>query len=155
MNSKHAKILAWFDTSAKTSAFWSRVDRLADGCWLWPVMHSTGYGLLYLGSEEAFLAHRVSWTLTNGEIPAGLFVCHHCDVRACMNPAHLFLGTAKDNTQDAIRKGRWIRRGKQIPTVPHAAIRADFLKGGVSQNDLARKYGVCKASVSRAVNAHD
>ena len=77
------------------------------GCWIWMAsLNPKGYG--YFGYKgKVLLAHRASYLLHCGEIPEGLLVCHECDVPACVNPNHLFLGTAKDNTQDMINKGRF------------------------------------------------
>jgi hypothetical protein len=76
-----------------------------EGCILWHRAEAEGYGRFYFGNRR-YPAHRMAWVFKNGEIPKGLFVCHACDVRLCVNPDHLFLGTNKDNIDDMIRKGR-------------------------------------------------
>lgn len=68
-------------------------------------MNSSGYGQIHVNGTT-ITAHRWAWARANGPIPRGLYCCHACDVRRCVNPAHLFLGTAQDNTRDAIAKGR-------------------------------------------------
>lgn len=92
-----------------TERFWAKVRR-GDGCWEWQaaIRSGSGYGVFQLGVGKQAPAHRVAWTLTRGEIPEGLWVLHHCDNRRCVNPDHLYLGTAKDNCRD--REVR--RRGK-------------------------------------------
>jgi hypothetical protein len=64
-----------------------------------------GYGQFWMG-DRLELAHRAAWLLFRGAIPEGLFMCHRCDVRSCVNPAHLFIGSAKDNMLDCSLKGR-------------------------------------------------
>ncbi len=100
--------------------FWSKVVKTDDGCWGWNGATTPfGYGRMTAGSRGAGLlrAHRVSWELHYGPIPAGLLVLHHCDNPPCVRPNHLFLGTMLDNSRDAVAKGR-------VNTAPARAERA-------------------------------
>jgi hypothetical protein len=77
------------------------------GCWEWQrfIFPTTGYGAAsYRGKQ--IKAHRLSYMLFKGPIPAGLYVLHSCDVRHCCNPDHLRLGTISDNKQDELQRGR-------------------------------------------------
>lgn len=76
-------------------------------CLDWPLRrHNAGYGVFSKEGHEV-LAHRAMYEAFYGPIPNGMFVCHHCDNRLCINPEHLFLGTAEDNNRDMKAKGRW------------------------------------------------
>jgi len=75
------------------------------GCWLWTGGLNKGYGMTNW-KRKLIKAHRLSYIAFKGEIKNKLWVLHKCDTPACVNPEHLFLGTGKDNTQDAFKKGR-------------------------------------------------
>lgn len=77
----------------------------ADECWEWPGRKSNGYGS-YQHQRRHYAVHRRSYEEFVGAIPDGMHICHRCDNPPCWNPAHLFLGTPRDNLHDMIRKGR-------------------------------------------------
>jgi hypothetical protein len=87
--------------------FWGKTDRTGS-CWLWlGTRDKDGYGKYGARSiTNEILAHRIAWTLTRGEIPSDMLVCHSCDNPPCINPEHLFLGSPLDNTRDMDKKGR-------------------------------------------------
>lgn len=93
--------------------FMSKVVKVDGGCWIWIASfdRKSGYGQIQRGKRGQGLAkaHRVSFEIHCGLVPKGMMVCHRCDNKKCVNPDHLFLGTAKDNTTDMISKkrGHW------------------------------------------------
>lgn len=93
-----------------SARFWSKVNKAApNGCWEWfGAKTPGGYGTFWTGSEK-IQAHRWAWQEANGPIPKGLLGCHKCDNPPCVNPEHIFIGTHKDNHDDAKKKGRWIQ----------------------------------------------
>jgi hypothetical protein len=77
-----------------------------NGCWLWTMgREGGGYGVVSSGGKRQ-KAHRLAWEIVNGPAPDGLFVCHRCDLPACINPDHLFVGSHAENMQDMLSKGR-------------------------------------------------
>lgn len=141
----------WARHGTVEDKFWARVER-GPGCWLWEGATTTwGYGTIKADGQMR-AAHRLSWEIHNGPIPPGLQVCHRCDVRNCVNPTHLFLGTAKDNAADMNAKGRhgrgWkaVRRGEhhQAAKLSDAQViemRAAIAAGEVHRS-IARRFGV-------------
>lgn len=126
------------------------------GCWLWTgAMFNHGYGHFssnFAGCRWVDGAHRVSYQLHKGEIPKGLFVCHHCDTPRCVNPDHLFLGTSKENTRDAVRKNRMNRpRGER--NIKAKLTADDVLKikelsaQGLTTRELTELFPVNKQSI--------
>jgi hypothetical protein len=88
--------------------FFEKIEK-TESCWIWTagLRGKTGYGAFKINGK-VIDSHRVSYTIHKGDIPVGMYVCHTCDNRKCVNPDHLFLGTAKDNHQDAVDKGKVI-----------------------------------------------
>lgn len=139
----------------------SNYVRKTDYCWIWTgSKYSSGYGRLNIGRGVQVRAHRFMFEQMNGEIPYEMCVLHKCDVRECVNPDHLFLGTKKDNMQDCIKKGRHryaTRKGVESPnskinSEQVVLIRKDYAAGFIYQKDLAKKYGISQQTVSKIVN---
>jgi hypothetical protein len=130
------------------------------GCWLWlRGLDRSGYGGIFFNSKSRG-AHRVSWELFNGPVPAGMCVLHRCDVRSCINPDHLFLGTKADNNEDMHLKGRAknlygeAHQNSKLSDKMIDDIRARS-KLGEDPKKLAMEYGVhyqyiCKIRSGRA-----
>ena len=133
--------------------FWPRTKVGGGGCWEWQGERlACGYGRLRVGRKKV-LAHRFAYELLRGPIPTGLFVCHHCDNRPCVNPDHLFLGTAADNARDMTAKGRHAPMGGF--NHPNAKLTAEEIlevvrlrKAGVRRQAVAERYGISLQTVS-------
>ena len=88
--------------------FWEKVKKTSK-CWIWTgAKDGFGYGIIAIGGglKLNIRTHRAVWFLTNGYIPIGMCVLHHCDNPPCVNPNHLFIGSNRDNVLDAVKKGR-------------------------------------------------
>lgn len=107
-----------------------------------------GYGALIIGRTPVG-AHRIAWVLAHESVPDELNVCHRCDVRACINPDHLFLGTQFDNMADASEKGRFRvpHTTRQLTPADRLSIYEAPARPGIGV-ELARHYGVTKTCIS-------
>jgi hypothetical protein len=129
--------------------FWNKVEKMnLDGCWLWiGSKNDSGYGKLTVGTRQAYRAHRLSYEMRYGAIPEGLCVLHRCDVRACVNPSHLFLGTVADNNRDAASKGR-ARSGQGIGSAHSRAVLNEQL---IERIWLLRRFGLSPGKIARII----
>jgi hypothetical protein len=123
------------------------------GCWLWMGASGGsrgGYGIITVDGRGRY-AHRFSWEITNGPIPAGMFVCHRCNVPCCVNPDHLFLGTSADNMRHMVECGRGTTGERsywaKLKTTEVIQIKR-LLAEGQGQQAIADRFGVKQATIS-------
>ncbi len=120
MNRTNAKVLPYFygDDNLIERRLFSRTKRVGE-CMVYGTNQSVKYPRIHIGDFTDYV-HRISWSIANHrQVPPKLLVCHSCDVTHCINPAHLFIGTHKDNTADMDRKGR-----RNTSNTPHGEAHA-------------------------------
>jgi len=132
------------------------------GCWPWLAgKNDKGYGRFYLNGS-VILAHRIAWMFAYGEIPKRKKVLHTCDNRACVNPAHLFIGTQADNMHDMNikqRHGKGYKRpnaarenhyGAKLSEKQIVIIRT--LQGKLTHKAIANRFGVSRQLIGMILN---
>lgn len=146
--------------------FWAKVDK-TDSCWNWKAgCFENGYGAFRPSGSTQTRAHRFSYELVNGPIPSVLQINHHCDNRKCVNPAHLYAGTQKQNREDAVKRKRTATAERHgMHTHPESRCIGEHngnskLTGaqvseaqvlhsqGVSMGQLAKRYGISRQAIS-------
>lgn len=134
--------------------FWEKVDRRGpDECWEWQANRTkSGYGAFQIGNRP-HRASRVAYELTYGPIPEDMSVCHSCDNRACCNPAHLWIGTNKDNMMDMHAKGRANRPNGEkhhkakFTNAQVREMRAQFFSGNYTYKEFGQMHDIDRVSM--------
>lgn len=149
--------------------FWARVERTdaPDECWDFPGTKTPfGYGVVQITREYkrirySILAHRLAWVLHNHqEVPEGKIICHRCDNPACCNPKHLYAGTPRSNTRDAVRRKRFVytkpwqgKTGERHPCSRYSdeqrARVIELRRAGKAYHAIWRETGVPRAAAGR------
>jgi hypothetical protein len=126
----------------------SKVKKASNGCWLWQgEITNEGYGRMWLNGKM-YSAHRFMHEWKKGPIPPDKIVMHSCDVRHCVNPDHLSLGTPMDNVEDKVRKGRSSQVGGRLENNVREAIMA-LLRINASHRQIAEVVGVAPKTVRK------
>lgn len=137
--------------------FWEKVDkRDPDECWEWTAAKGTrGYGELANKPNPPIAAHRLSYIIAHGSIPEGMDVCHSCDNPACCNPAHLWLGTHRDNMHDMYLKNRRKaisgeqHRDAKFTNEQIRHIREMYKSGQYRLCELTRMFDISRTSMTK------
>lgn len=121
------------------------------GCWLWlaGINPSTGYGRFYTGVDTCIYAHKFSYQFFKGIIPKGRMLRHRCDVKSCVNPDHLLIGTALDNSKDAVERGLHAHGEKHGMVKLTAGDIAAIRNSKLSRVALSSKFKVARAHIGR------
>lgn len=147
--------------------FWQKTDttrkeilspNVNTPCWIWIAQKSRfGYGKLSDSKGKKLFPHRVSWEIHNGPIPAGKFVLHKCDVRLCVRPDHLFLGTKGENMADMREKGRAAKGTEngwsKLTEFQAFQIRSLYSTGKLTFEQIGNAFGIYASQAGNIVRA--
>jgi hypothetical protein len=137
--------------------FWRHIDKRGqDECWEWQsAKNKDGYGRFIFDKKNKSV-HRISWEISNGAIPDGRCVLHTCDVRSCVNPKHLHLGTKHDNSQDMVSRGRSttnnFRWKPKLNLQIANDIREKYSMQMFSPYKLAEEYSVSRTTIYQVIH---
>lgn len=138
--------------------FFKKVEPIPfSGCWIWMGgLFSHGYGQFNPKVSSQRYAHRWSWEHANGYIPKGMNVLHKCDVRCCVNPDHLFIGSQLDNVRDMDKKGRRVVSVKHGEAHHNAKISQkqviEIMASEETNVSIAARFGVKPSAISKIRN---
>lgn len=140
-------------TTKDITRFNSHIKIMPSGCHEWQgCVDKDGYGFISMGKKKNKRPHRVAWEIANGTIPDGMQANHTCDNPRCCNPAHIWIGSQKENLEDADRKGRSRRRGEVSGLAKLTASDVRDIKFAISlgarNHQLAEVYGVHHSNIS-------
>ncbi len=140
-----------------TERFFEKIEPITEsGCWIWTgCLNNKGYGQVRGDDGSTVTAHRASYMMHKAEIPDGMLVLHDCDIRCCVNPDHLYVGTAAENTEDARTRGK-LCCGERNPssrlTSGQVVEIRQRLKGNDSMSSIASMFDVGRKTISDISN---
>lgn len=142
--------------SSLAESIWANCIPVTEsGCWIWinATLSKNGYGQLTY-QKEHLLSHRAAWIAFVGDIPEGQFVLHKCDIKTCVNPDHLFLGTQRENVDDMFAKNRQAKRtsltSKQAKLTPQQV--SEIRLSPMSNRELRKQYSIGKSAIHNIKN---
>jgi len=146
-------------SNSETEYFFNNIIFGLSECWFWcGYVDKLGYGRWFF-KREHLKAHRKSWQLFRNEIPEGKMILHHCDVRNCVNPDHLYVGTQRDNMRDCSNRKRFNhkpRHGEENPVAKLTTSEVLLMRSireekGLSYKKISQEFGVSTMTAYRAI----
>ena len=145
--------------------FWAAVVKTSGGCWLFNGVKQKRYAVISKGPGLGMISvHRLSYEMHKGNIPVGMYICHKCDVKSCVNPEHLYVGTHEDNNRDNRERGRFFiskgrplsvrgkyKKNRCLSAENRQRMIEEYKSGAFTQMELARRYRMSQGAVSATI----